>query len=60
VVYIMYSVTDARNEATNSKFNKRIQRYSYTHTVNRNSKFNDNTTWATGIKFTSHCGYIKF
>ena len=51
----MYSVTDARNEATNSTFNKRIQRYSHTHThththtVNRNSKFNDNTTWATGV-----------
>ena len=56
----MYRVTDARNKATNSKFNKRIQQYFYTHTVNRNSKFNDNTTWATGIKFTSQCGYIKF
>ena len=49
----MYGVTDARNEATNSMFNKRIQRYSHTHThthtVNRNSKFSDNTTWATGV-----------
>ena len=30
-----------------------MQRYSYKHTVDMNSKFNVNTTCATGIKFTS-------
>ena len=37
----MYSVTDARTEATNSKCNQRIRRHSY-NTVNRRAKFNDN------------------
>ena len=33
-----------------------MQRYSYKHTVDMNSKFNVNTTCATGIKFTSQRG----
>ena len=36
----MYSVTDARTEATNSKCNYRIRRHSY-NTVNRSAKSND-------------------
>ena len=41
-----------KTEATNwnSNCNKRMQRYSYKHTVDMNSKFNANVT---GIKFTS-------
>ena len=39
----MYSVTDARTEATNSKCITRESGDICTHTVNRSAKFNDNT-----------------
>ena len=57
----MYSVTDARTEATNSKCITRESGDIRTHTVNRSAKFNDNTQHcAIVIKFASQNGYLKF